>query len=48
MSAKEAKLYGRNGSGRLHMPGQMMTKAGKRAQMQKDINRKGPRRGKRR
>lgn len=43
-----AKFYGRNGSGRINMPGEMMTKAGKRAQMQKDANRASPRRGRRR
>lgn len=47
-SSKESKNYGKNGSGRYHMPGGMMTKAGKRAQMQKDANRASPRRGRRR
>lgn len=35
---KDSRNYGRHGSGRYHMPGQMMTKAGKRAQMQKDFS----------
>lgn len=48
MSAVEHRHYGRNESGLLNMPGRKMTKAGKRAQMQRDINRKSPRRGKRR
>lgn len=36
----------RNYGGRYNMPGYMMTKAGKRAQMQKDFNRASPRKGK--
>lgn len=36
------------GTGRYNMPGAMMTKAGKRRQMQMDTNRASPRRGKRR
>lgn len=36
------------GTGRYNMPGAMMTKAGKRRQMQMDMNRASPRRGKRR
>lgn len=48
MSAIERKMFGRNGSGKINMPGHNMTKAGKRWQMQKDINRKSPRRGRKR
>jgi hypothetical protein len=40
---RDHQLYG----GRINMPGYMMTKAGKRAQMQKDNNRPSPRKGKR-
>ncbi len=42
---KNAKLYGRHDSGLYHMPGQMMTKAGKRAQMQHDFATCNRRRG---
>lgn len=45
VNAKQKKFFG---SGRLDMPGGKMTKAGKRMQMQKDVNRKSPRRGRRR
>ncbi len=34
------------GTGRYNMPGTMMTKAGKRRQMQIDTNRASPRKGK--
>ncbi len=44
-AAKGKKFYG---TGRINMPGGKMTWAGKRRQMQKDVNRKSPRRGKRR
>lgn len=47
-NAKMKKYYGSNSSGKYHMPGQMMTKAGKRMQMEKDFRRKSPRRGRRR
>lgn len=44
-AAKGKRFFG---SGRYNMPGAMMTKAGKRRQMQMDVNRASPRRGKRR
>lgn len=46
VSTKERRFFGPGG--RIHMPGAMMTKAGKRMQMQKDANRASPRRGRRR
>lgn len=42
-AAKGKRFFG---TGRYNMPGAMMTKAGKRRQMQMDINRASPRRGK--
>lgn len=45
MSTKDRRYFG---TGRIQMPAHNMTKAGKRMQMQKDVNRKSPRRGRRR
>lgn len=42
-AAKGKRFFG---SGLYNMPGAMMTKAGKRRQMQMDINRASPRKGK--
>lgn len=44
-AAKGKRFFG---TGRYNMPGARMTKAGKRRQMQIDVNRASPRRGKRR
>lgn len=44
-AAKGKRFFG---TGLYNMPGAMMTKAGKRRQMQMDNNRASPRRGKRR
>lgn len=44
-AAKGKRFFG---TGRYNMPGAMMTKAGKRRQMQMDVNRASPRKGKRR
>lgn len=43
--SKNARHFGRHDSGRYHMPGQMMTKAGKRMQMQKDFENCNRRKG---
>lgn len=42
----DARHYGRHASGRINMPGHMMTKAGKRWQMQRDFERCNRRKGK--
>lgn len=44
--SRNAREYGRHDSGRFHMPGQMMTKRGKKNQMQRDFANCNRRKGK--
>lgn len=44
--SRNAREYGRHGSGRYHMPGRMMTRRGKINQMQRDFQNCNRRKGK--